>query len=260
MSNAIKFTKTGSVHLRVTVLQEDSTGLQLRFAVQDSGIGLTPEQIEHLFKPFEQADTTITRQYGGTGLGLTITQRLAKLMGGAVGVDSIPGSGSTFWFTARLQHGLGAMPLSTAEEQHDALTALQANHAHARLLLVEDDLFSREICLEILQQTGLVLDSAENGLEAVAKVQAQHYDVILMDLQMPKMGGLEASRRIRALPTGGHTAIIAMTGNAFTEDKQACMAAGMNDFIAKPVFPEQLFATILKWLAHNRVPGSRSVS
>ncbi len=251
LSNAIKFTAAGLIHLRVVLLQEDADGLQLRFEVQDSGIGLSAEQMGRLFNPFEQGDVTITRKYGGTGLGLAITQRLAGLMQGTVGIESTVGVGSTFWFTAHVQHGQGGMPVAVPENSRGALATLQNQHQGARLLLVEDDLFNREIALEVLQETGLMLDSAEDGLEALEKVRAHRYDLILMDMQMPKLGGLAATRAIRTLPSGKHLPIIAMTANAFDEDRHACTAAGMNDFISKPVEPAQLFAIILKWLTHD---------
>jgi CheY-like chemotaxis protein len=203
-----------------------------------------------LFHAFEQADTSITRKYGGTGLGLVITRRLAELMGGEVGVGSKLGVGSTFWFTARLQRGHGIMPtLHRTSQPSDAETALRRLHAGKRILLAEDNPINREVALELLHGVGLAVDTAEDGLQALQMVKAHGYALILMDMQMPNMNGLQATRAIRALPDWQHTPILATTANAFEEDRQACINAGMNDFIAKPVEPLQLFQTVLHWLS-----------
>ncbi len=247
-SNAIKFTAQGSINVRVNLIREEQAQLWLRFEVQDSGIGMSPEQIERIFQPFEQADSSITRQYGGSGLGLAITLRLVQLMGGEVGVESTPGVGSRFWFTVCLQRGEAALPVAAAQVSQDALTQLKQHHAGARILLVEDDLFNREITVEILAGVGLQLDTAEDGCAGVAKVAAKPYDLILMDIHMPKMDGLEATRQIRALPCGKIIPVIAMTANAFDDDRVACETAGMNDFVTKPMEPYAFFSTILKWL------------
>jgi PAS domain S-box-containing protein len=249
VGNAIKFTSKGCITVRVMQTREDSDGLWLRFEVEDSGIGLTAEQIDRLFQPFEQADNSITRKYGGSGLGLSIASRLVKLMGGDVGVKSTPGVGSTFWFTACLQRGVVGNLVGQVEDRLDGIKLLKENHSGARILLVEDDEFNREVTIEILQEAGLRLDEAENGYEGVAKAAAKQYDLILMDMHMPKMDGLEATRRIRALPSGKKVPIVAMTANVYEDDRRACEAAGMNDFVSKPVVPKAFFLTILKWLS-----------
>jgi CheY-like chemotaxis protein len=171
-------------------------------------------------------------------------------MGGEVGVESQPGVGSVFWFTTRLDKINSKAPeVHVASSMTEsAETQLLRKHAGSRLLIAEDNEFNRMVVEEILSETGLTLDFAENGIEAVAKAKCNHYDVILMDVQMPNMDGLEATRAIRQLPNHTSTAIIAMTGNAFHEDRMDCLAAGMNDFLAKPVLPNDLYETLLKWL------------
>ncbi len=249
--NAVKFTERGSVALRVRLIEDSEQALLLRFEVQDSGIGIAPEQTGHLFHAFEQADASTTRKYGGTGLGLVITARMAELMGGEVGVDSQVGVGSTFWFTARLQRGHGVMP-SQAREHHsssaDAQGRLQQHWAGARILLAEDNEINREVALEMLHGAGLQVDTAQDGAQALKLAQEHDYALILMDMQMPVMNGLDATRAIRALPSRAHTPILAMTANAFEEDRLACEEAGMNDFLTKPVAPQALYQALTLWL------------
>lgn len=246
-SNAVKFTEKGSIALRVKVQQEDARSVLLRMEAQDSGIGIPPAALPRLFTAFEQADNTTTRKYGGTGLGLTITRKLAGLMAGDAGVSSVPGKGSTFWFTARLEKG-AAKPAAVAPPATTSAKArIKADYAGRRVLLVEDDPTNREIAEIVIRQTGVELDIAENGAEALELFGRNDYDVILMDLQMPVMDGLTATRRIRELPRGRRVPILAMTANAFEEDREHCKAAGMNDFMSKPFDPEQLHALLLKW-------------
>ena len=389
-ANAVKFTESGRIMIRARKIEDDGIGMLVRFEVSDTGIGLTEAQREKLFGAFEQADSSTTRKYGGSGLGLAITQRLALLMGGAVGVDSVPGVGSNFWFTARLRHGetivrratphlmglrvliaddlpeardvlaaisagLGMRPtkvgdgetalaaIERADSEHDPfdiilldwhmpgldgldtlrkmntlplnqvplallvtayddfsirdearnagfqrvlpkpLTAstlvdvladiaglpktngdnalqlsaemLRLQIGGHRLLIAEDNPVNRDVVLELLSGIGLTIDMAANGIEAVQKALANEYDLVLMDMQMPELDGLEATRQIRALPGWQETPIVAMTANAFGEDREACLLAGMNDHIAKPVEPAVLFSALFKWLSIQ--PDSR---
>jgi two-component system, sensor histidine kinase and response regulator len=252
VGNAIKFTEAGEVTVRVRRLEESEPGILIRFEVEDTGVGIQPEALSRLFTAFEQADKSTTRQYGGTGLGLAITRKLALMMGGDAGVNSEPGRGSTFWFSARLRPaGAGAVqvvsrPLGAAESQ------LLKFCTGCRVLLVEDEPINREIALSVLDDVGQLVDVAEDGLAAIEMVEQTDYDLVLMDMQMPRLDGLEATRCIRAMPDRERLPIIAMTANAFVEDRASCLAAGMSDFIAKPFEPDELFSKLLAWLPRHK--------
>ncbi len=250
IGNAIKFSEHGTITVRALASEDDSQTVLLRLEVQDQGIGISPEQRDRLFSAFTQADDTMTRRFGGTGLGLVISRQLAQLMGGEAGVESEPGVGSTFWITARLaktaEHVVTPQRAENSTEMPEAVIARR--FGGTRILLVEDDMISREVALELLTLAGLAVDTAEDGEQAIACVRAHDYALVLMDMQMPVMGGLDATREIRKLPDKASLPILAMTANAFEEDRNACLDAGMNDHIGKPVDPDVLYATLTKWL------------
>ena len=250
LSNAVKFTDHGSIKLRIKVVEETDHDILVHFEVKDTGKGISLEKQPRLFTSFEQADNSMTRKYGGTGLGLSITKHLAKMMGGEVGLESTPDVGSTFWFTARFGKVQG-QPATLASNEGKMLTPealLKQNHSGKRVLIADDIEFNCILVKDMLAETGLGLDFAENGKIALHKALANTYDLILMDMQMPEMNGVDSTKAIRQLPVYATTPIIAMTGNVFAEDRKTCLEAGMNDHLVKPVKHQELCQTILKWL------------
>jgi PAS domain S-box-containing protein len=256
LSNAVKFTAQGSVSLRASVVASEVGEWTVRLAVQDTGEGISPEAQQRLFNPFEQADRSTTRRFGGTGLGLSIARELAHLMGGTIGVASEPGRGSEFWFTARLQDA-GVRPQAFpsapgALQGRNAEETLKQRHHGARVLLADDNRINQELATELLRLVDLEVEVADNGRIALEMAQRGGFDLILMDMQMPEMDGLESTRHIRALPALDATPIVAMTASAFGADRDACLAAGMNDHIGKPVNPANLYEILLRWLDVGR--------
>ncbi|MDI4635276.1 response regulator [Pelomonas sp. V22] len=247
--NAVKFTDAGFVGIAVKIERDLGTALQLLIEVEDSGIGIAEEAQGRLFQDFEQADSSTTRRYGGTGLGLAICRRLAELMGGEVGVDSQPGQGSRFWFRLTLDKAVNPAPLLAPLSRSLAAQELASKFAGTRILLAEDNLVNQEVAVALLGSAGLSVDVAEDGAQAVAMAATGAYALVLMDVQMPQMDGLDATRAIRA--SGNPMPILAMTANAFDEERQRCLDAGMNDHVAKPVVAEQLFATLKLWLSRR---------
>jgi signal transduction histidine kinase/HPt (histidine-containing phosphotransfer) domain-containing protein len=263
VSNAIKFTERGSIAIRGHELTRTGPTLRIRFEVSDTGIGLSKEQQKRLFQAFEQADSSTSRHFGGTGLGLAISRRLIGMMGGEVGVKSEPGVGSTFWMELPLRLATaGSEPHRNRGLPEAALGSeaqLRRRPPGTRLLLAEDNPLNQEVALDLLQYVGMQVDVAGNGLIAVKMAREHAYELVLLDLQMPLLDGLGAARQIRLLPGYDHTPILAMTADAFDDTRDACLAAGMNDHVAKPVDPDILYGTLLRWLpVPNRMAPDES--
>jgi CheY-like chemotaxis protein len=275
-NNAVKFTERGEIHVSVEALERGDQDVVLRCAVRDTGIGLSEPQRERLFQSFHQADLSTSRQYGGTGLGLAIAARLADMMGGQVGVDSRLGEGSTFWFSARfglatastLKSGALGQPggqvdlgqpggqvecgdrgqLAALAPEGNAVTTLGAHGARqARVLVVDDNEVNLLIAAEMLSHAGVEVHTAEDGAQALQRLQAEPFDLVFMDMQMPVMDGLEATRRIRARTDRPRVPIVAMTANALPADRERCLLAGMDDVITKPIDPDRLAAAVQRW-------------
>lgn len=250
VSNAVKFTEQGKITLLTRIQSEAADSVTVRFEVIDSGVGIEAAALDTIFNAFQQADNSTTRKFGGTGLGLAITRELANLMGGEAGVESVVGQGSRFWFTANLRRGLGsAQPLVGDLGRRAVEDVLMHEYQGYRILLVEDDYINREVAIELLADFCFEMDAAEDGRAAVDMARDKDYALILMDMQMPHMDGLQATRCIRELPGRQQVPIIAMTANVFAEDRQRCLDAGMNDFVSKPIDPDILNKVLLRWLS-----------
>ena len=258
LTNAVKFTTHGGISLRCRLIEQDDESVCLRFEVEDTGPGLHAAELVRLFEPFEQRHNTSMQR--GTGLGLTITARLAELMGGKAGVESEPGRGSCFWFTARLRKASAAALAPAALDVHALRAALESRHANSSIVLAEDDLINASIAQAMLTRAGLFAHRAANGKEAIALAEHKAPALILMDMQMPVCDGLEATRQIRAQPWGQDVPIIALTANAFAEDRARCLEAGMNDFVTKPIAPAVLYAKLLHWLDDSKASASASAN
>jgi signal transduction histidine kinase/CheY-like chemotaxis protein/HPt (histidine-containing phosphotransfer) domain-containing protein len=249
IGNAVKFTDRGGVTVSVTrLLREERGTVTIRCDVSDTGVGISEEVQRKLFQPFSQADGSSTRRFGGTGLGLAISKQLAEMMGGSIGVKSIPGKGSSFWFTARLDPA----PAVSKEERRDPLEADARPASRLReglsVLLAEDNEANQIVAMIMLQKLGITPTVVPNGQEAVEAVADRHFDVVLMDCQMPVMDGFEATRFLcRGLPKDRRPVIVAMTANALQGERERCLQAGMDDYIAKPVMLEELSRTLRRW-------------
>ncbi len=252
--NAIKFSDHGTITVRASVAEEDSHSLMLRIEVTDQGIGISAEQQARLFHAFTQADGSMNRKYGGNGLGLIICKRIALLMGGDAGVVSEEGVGSTFRATLRLRRVMDA-PALESPPAPSAQAVLARDFAGTRVLLVDDDPVNREVMTFLLEAAGLAPESASNGREAVAMARTGGYGLILMDVQMPGMNGVEATRAIRELPDMAWIPILAVTAHAFDEDRNNFLAAGMDDHITKPTTSNQLCSIVLRWLQKAAGPA-----
>ena len=245
-SNAVKFTDRGKVSISAEVISENKNPVAVRFSVLDTGLGLSTDQTEQLFRAFHQVDTSMTRRYHGSGLGLAICKRLVELMGGEIGVESKPGRGSLFYFTVQLPPASAKMiPMRNSVASMASQTL-----AGARILVVEDNVLNQEVAKGILMHHGAQVDVAADGEQAIEIFRtdaAPAYDIVLMDLQMPGLDGFQTTQAIRSMTTAS-LPILAMTADTLLEHRQQCLAAGMNDFIAKPINVEQMLATLLVWL------------
>jgi two-component system CheB/CheR fusion protein len=243
LGNAIKFTASGSVHLRVERTNTwPPEKICLHFSVTDTGIGIAPEKLRIIFEPFRQADGSTTRQFGGTGLGLAISNKLVKQMNGRLWVESVPGKGSTFHFTTLLNLSLKARVFEASAIKIDPEKDARA----LSILLVEDNPVNQKLASTLLRKQGHRVETAENGREAVARTGLERFDLILMDVQMPEMDGMDATAAIRAREqeSGGHVPIFAMTAHAMTGDRERCLSAGMDGYLSKPIHMQELIKVL----------------
>ncbi len=250
ISNALKFTEHGSVIVHAELAERHYAKALIRFQVTDTGIGIDSVQAEQLFQPFTQADSSIVRRFGGTGLGLSIARKLVELMDGSINLSSTPGKGSTFAFTVMVSLATEELPV-TEEKEENPLVISEPVHG-ARILLVEDNKLNQFVAKEFLTKAGLQVTIANNGSEGVERVRNSRFDAVLMDIQMPVMDGIQATRQIRKLPGAEKLPIIAMTAAAQESDRQACFESGMNDYIAKPIVPLELLDKLVRWIKATR--------
>ncbi len=267
-NNAIKFTETGEVSVMARLEEENETHATIRFSVRDTGIGIPENYTDHIFKPFYQVEALITRKYGGTGLGLAISRQIAELMGGQIGVESQENKGSTFWFTVTLEKASQAVERDGEPDppEHHHLWQIPKKpfpnlsdsvKKHIRILLVEDNEINQLVVLEILKKFGFRADTASDGRSALESLRKNTYDIVFMDIQMPELDGIEATKIIRDPQAGmpdPSIPIIAMTAYAMQGDQERCFEAGMNGYISKPVQPQKLLAVIEEWLFKKDAP------
>ncbi|MGE0084535.1 MAG: transporter substrate-binding domain-containing protein [Desulfococcaceae bacterium] len=260
LNNAVKFTEKGGISVRVSAENQTDTHITVKFAVSDTGIGIPEDRRDRLFQPFSQADASTTRKYGGTGLGLAISKQLAELMGGAVGLESTEGKGSTFRFTAKMRKAEGGIfndkclmmndecKISSQRKKESVFhSAFSIQNSSLNILLAEDNIFNQKVVLAILKKFSLFADIAGNGREAVEALRSKPYDLVFMDMQMPEMDGITAARIIRNPGSGvlnPDVPIVAMTANVTKEDRQKCLDAGMNDYISKPLDSDKIISVI----------------
>ncbi len=261
VNNAIKFTGKGKVNICVSLEKNSNTHAMIRFSVTDTGIGIPKERMYRLFKSFSQVDASMSRRYGGTGLGLAISRQLTELMGGQINVESKEGKGSTFWFTVFLEKRDKGREHAVHEDKQTGFTTKKHPvpddlKKHIRILLVEDNEVNQIVAQAILNQQGFHADIANNGIEAIEALKKDRYDIVFMDVQMPEMDGLEATKRIRDPQSGvisNTVPIIATTAHAMKEDRELCFEAGMNDYISKPIRHQKLIDVIEKWISQKNI-------
>ncbi len=257
VGNAVKFTARGRISVEVVPAHVDDEIAELEFRVSDTGDGISEEHLERIFEAFSQADVSNARRYGGTGLGLTISKRLVELMGGRMWAESRPGLGSRFSFTARFARAPETPRPAITRQGADAVAAACAQLSGARILVAEDNEFNQVLIEELLQRCGASTTVCASGREVLEVLRHERFDLVLMDMQMPDMDGVEATVRLRAMPEFAALPIIAMTANAMADDRERCLAAGMNDFETKPVDPNRMYLTLAKWVAKAPLTAPR---